>query len=126
MSSKKMSGLANRQEFLNKLKNSSEVDITVTGRRTKKRFSTPVWFVLDGEKIMLLPTHSSHNDWFKNLVRDQRIELSVKGTVVNSKAKLVRDSEEAQRVLDMLRAKYRSMWSDSYYAKPEVCVEVPL
>jgi hypothetical protein len=102
------------------------VRITVTGRRTKKRFSTPVWFVLDGEKAILVPMKGSDNEWFKDLVREPQIELGIDDTTIPFKATLVRDSTKVEKVLDRFRAKYKSMWSESYYAKRDVYAEIPV
>jgi deazaflavin-dependent oxidoreductase (nitroreductase family) len=121
-----MSSSNSREDFLNELKRSSEVRITVTGRKTMKKFSTPVWFILDGRKVILVPTMGSDNNWFKDLVKDPRIELSVGKNTIASEATIVRDSDQAENVIGKLRAKYRSMWSDSYYTKRDVCVEVSM
>jgi len=117
----------NREELRNILKESSEVTITVTGRKTKKRFSTPVWFILEGEeKATLVPTKGSDNDWFKDLVRNPQIELRVGDIAITSKATLVRDSIRVEKILNEFKAKYKTMWSESYYTKRDVFVEVPL
>ena len=108
--------------LLAKLKRSSEVTITVRGRRSGRKFSAPVWFVVDGEKVILVPTKGSDNNWFKNLVKDPHIELD--GILTPSEAKIVRDSGQVEKILDAFRAKYRSMWSESYYTKRDVYVEV--
>ena len=122
-----MSRLAQRENFLKTLRQSNEVKITVTGRKTGRKFSTPVWFVLEGEeKVILVPTKGSDNNWFKNLVKNPLIELSVGGIAFPSRATLVRDSNRVKKVIDQLRAKYESMWSESYYTKREVYVEIPL
>ena|ERR1022692_656489 len=122
-----MNGPANRELFLNKLKRSSEVIITVTGRKTEKKFSTPVWFVLEGEeKVLLVPNTGSDNNWFKDLAKDPRIELSLYEIAIQSKARLVRDSKQVETILDKFRAKYTSAWSESYYTKRDVYAEVPL
>ena len=122
-----MSRLAQHEKFLKTLKQSNEVGITVTGRKTGRKFSTPVWFVLDGEeKVILVPTKGSNNNWFKNLVKNPLIELSAGGIAIPSKAKLVRDSNQVKEIIDQLRVKYKSMWSESYYTKRDVCVEVPV
>jgi hypothetical protein len=115
-----------RQNLLGKLKQSNEVNITVTGRKTKRRFSAPVWFVLEGEKVILVPMKGSDNNWFKNLVRDPLIELGVGETAISCRAAIVRDSNGVEKVLDRFRAKYRGVWSESYYAKRDVYVEVPV
>ena len=70
---------ADRKELLDRLKESREVNITVTGRKTKRRFSTPVWFVLDGDHVEIVPMKGSDNNWFKNLVQSPKIELSAGG-----------------------------------------------
>jgi hypothetical protein len=121
-----MNGPANREEILNKLKKSSEVNITVTGRITRKKLSTPVWFVLDGDRVTLLPIKGSESSWLKNLAKDPHIELGVDDIAIPSKAKLVRDSQRVNKVFDKFRSKYRSMWSESYYTKRDVYVEVPV
>ena len=115
-----------RRTLLDRLNHSNEVNITVTGRRTKKRFSTPVWFVLDGEKVILVPMKGSDNEWFKDLVREPQIELGVDDTTIPFEATLVRDSTRVEKVLDGFRAKYKSMWSESYYTKRDVYVEIPM
>ena len=120
-----MSQPAQRRSLLGKLEQSKEVNTTVLGRKTKKRFSTPVWFVLEGEeKVMLVPTKGSDNNWFKDLVKNPQIELRVDEITLTSRATLVRDSNQVEKVLDRFRAKYRSMWSESYYTKRDVYVEV--
>ena len=76
--------------------------------------------------MLLVPTKGSDNDWFKNLAENAQIELGVDGTAIKSEARLVRDPKRVEMILDEFRGKYRSMWSESYYTKRDVCVEVPL
>ena len=121
-----MTTQADRENLLSKLKQASEVRITVRGRKSKRKVSAPVWFILEGRKITLVPTKGSDSEWSKNLVKDPQIELGVGETTVSSEATLVRDSKQVENVLDKFRAKYRSMWSESYYTKRDVCMEVPV
>jgi len=116
-----------RGDLLDKLRQSNEVEITVTGRKSKKRFTTPVWFILqDDKKVILVPTKGSHNNWFKNLERNPQIELGVGGTSASLRATLARDQVEVNKILDKFRTKYGSMWSESYYTVRDTYVEVPL
>lgn len=114
------------EDFLKKLKKSDELRITVKGRKTKKKLSTPVWFVLSGRKVRIVPVSGVETEWFKNLADDPQIGLSVGGVSVSSKAKLVSDPAETGRILGELKAKYVAMWSDSYYPRHDVYVEVSL
>jgi len=121
-----MNGPAGREDALNKLKQAREVIITVTGRVTGKKLSTPVWFVLEGDRVILLPVRGSESSWLKNLVKDHRIELAIGDTVIPSEARVVSDLLQVNNVFDRFRSKYRSMWSESYYTKRDVYVEVPV
>lgn len=115
------------QGLLERLKRSTEVDITVTGRKTGNRVTAPVWFVLEGgTRVILVPMKGSQSNWFRNLEKNPRVELSAGGVGISSRAVIVRDASRVSRVLAGLRAKYRSIWSESYYTKRDVCVEVPV
>ena len=115
-----------REEFRKRLDNSSELNITVTGRKTKRKFTTPVWFVQIGRKVILVPNRGSDNNWFKDLMKDPRIGLGLSDVAIPFNAMPVTDSSRVEAILDKFRAKYRSMWSESYYVKRDVYVEVPI
>jgi len=68
----------------------------------------------------------SDNDWFNDPVTDSRIEFGVGAITIQSEATLVRNPKLVEDVLGKFREKYNSMWSESYYAKRDVCVEVPM
>ena len=114
------------EALLGRLKQSSEVEVGVTGRKTKRRISAPVWFVVDGRIVVLVPTKGSESQWFKNLLKNPEVELRAGGVSVSAKASIVRDSMRTEKAVAELRAKYRSMWSESYYSKRDVCIEVAL
>jgi hypothetical protein len=42
-----------------RLSRSREIDLRVTGRKSGRAISIPVWFVADDEKLYLLPVHGS-------------------------------------------------------------------
>jgi len=85
-----------------------------------------VWFVLDGERVAIVPTKGSDNNWFKNLAQSPQIELSAGEISASFNASIIRNSKQVEKVIDKLRVKYRSMWSEAYYTKRDVYVEVPL
>ena len=104
--------------------------IIVTGRKTKKKFSTPVWFLLEGEdkkeKVLLVPIKGSDSNWFKNLVEDAQIRLGVADSTIESEATLVRYRNQVKQLIDKLKAKYELEWSEFYYTKRDAYVEVPV
>jgi hypothetical protein len=58
------------------LDSSNELTITVTGRKTGREYSTPVWFVRDGKTIFLLPGGGLRSQWYRNAMKSKRIKIS--------------------------------------------------
>ena len=49
-----------REDFLkDRLSRSNEITINVIGRKSGRTISIPVWFVLEGDKLYLLPVQGS-------------------------------------------------------------------
>jgi hypothetical protein len=44
------------------LQTASEIELTVTGRRSGRDISNPVWFVQEGDKLYLIPVGGSESD----------------------------------------------------------------
>jgi hypothetical protein len=44
------------------LQTASETELTVTGRRSGRDVSDPVWFVQEGERLYLLPVGGARRD----------------------------------------------------------------
>ena len=118
--------MSKHEAFLEKLRHSNEVTITVKRRTSGKDFSAPVWFNVEGQKVVLVPMKGSKSGWFKDLQREPQITLSVGGDRVSAGARPTRGSKEVERILAGFRSKYESVWSDSYYTNRDVFVEIPL
>ena len=121
-----MSDSGGHGDFLRKLKGSGEVTISVNGRKTGKKLSTVVWFISDEEqnKVTIVPVNGSKTNWFKNLERNPQIELASDGASTRATATIVKDADQAKRIVEELKQKYRSEWSESYYKPRDVHIEV--
>ncbi len=108
------------------LSNHSEIKISVTGRKTGRKSSRPVWFVLDGDDLHLLPVTGSETQWYQNVVKNPRIEVGAGGTKAEFKAIPVTDPSEVAAVAEKFRKKYGPGDVKKYYSKLEVAVLVPL
>ena len=53
------------------LSQDSEITITVTGRKSGRSVSIPVWFVLDQDTLYLLPVKGSETQWYKNVLNNR-------------------------------------------------------
>lgn len=52
-----------------------EIKITVTGRKSGRSISTPVWFAWDDDNLYLLPVQGSDTQWYKNVVKNPRLRI---------------------------------------------------
>ncbi|MGW5667074.1 nitroreductase/quinone reductase family protein [Micromonospora sp. NPDC003776] len=103
-----------------------EVELTVTGRKTGRQISRPVWFVLEDDSVFLVPVTGSDSQWYKNVQQTPMVELTVNGTALSSSATPITDASRVNHVVDMFRAKYGPDQIDSLYPKHDVAVQVPL
>jgi hypothetical protein len=62
-----------------RLDSAREIELTVKGRKSGNDISRPVWFVLKGKTLYLLPVRGSDTNWYKNMLDNPMIKASVNG-----------------------------------------------
>lgn len=116
-----------RTDFSAGLQNTSEIEITVTGRTSGRSHSYPIWFTLDGDKLYLIPVRGSDTEWYKNLRKTPTLRLSARGgKTLTTSAHILTDKAHLDKVMEKFREKYGRNVQSSYYPKYDVAVEVPL
>ena len=114
------------EALTNALNSTNEIELTVTGRRSGRKTSRPVWFVRDDATLFLVPVTGSDSAWYKNLSKDPTITLSAKGVRWTAKASPLTDGARVSDIVDRFRAKYGAGEVKKYFAKLDVAVAVPL
>jgi deazaflavin-dependent oxidoreductase (nitroreductase family) len=114
------------EQFSKALEASEEIELTVTGRRSGREISLPVWFVREGDKLYLVPVRGSDSDWYKNVLKVPTIRLAAGGAQLVAKATPITDAAKVPEILDLFRAKYGAEDVAAYYPKHDVAAEVPL
>jgi hypothetical protein len=109
-------------EFLEAVKSTSEVELTV--KRSGKWTSRPVWFVVDRATVYLLPMYGTDTKWYKYATANPEIELSVKGKKVRAQARPVLETPELADVINRFRSKYGEL--EKYYRKLNVAIAVTI
>lgn len=112
------------EQFTGLLKNTEELDLSVTGRSSGKRTIRPVWFVLEDGKLYLLPVHGSDTNWYKNILNDPVIILAVNSSKLTAQTKPITDNKKVRDIVTKFRAKYGDHNVKKYYAKFDVAIEV--
>ena len=105
---------------------SMEIELTVTGRNSQRKISRPVWFVYEDNSLYLLPVQGSETNWYKNILHDADVRISVDGQEYNGKSKAIIDSKKVKEVVNKFISKYGESEVNKYYTKFDVCVEFVL
>jgi deazaflavin-dependent oxidoreductase (nitroreductase family) len=103
-----------------------EIKLSVIGRKSGKTISIPVWFVLVGEKLYLLPVQGSDAQWYKNVIKNPQIRIDARGVEGEFWAKPVRDVKTVKSVVEKFREKYGAGDVKKYYSKFDAAVVAEL
>lgn len=103
-----------------------QIKLSVIGRKSGQTISIPVWFVLEGKKLYLLPVRGSETQWYKNVVQNPSLRIDARGVEVEFRAIPVTDSKAVQSVVEKFREKYGARDVKKYYTKLDSAVLVEL
>ena len=111
-----------RNETLkDRLSRSSEINISVIGRKSGRTISIPVWFVFDKE-LYLLPVQGSDTQWYKNVQKNPAVRIDARGVEAEIKTVSITDPREISSVVEKFREKYGNGEIKKYYSKFDVAV----
>ncbi len=99
-----------------------EIKLTVTGRKSGRAISNPVWFVLDDDKLYLLPVQGSDSQWYKNVLKNPTIRIDARGAGAEFHAVPITDAKRVASVVEKFREKYGASDVKKYYSKFDVAV----
>jgi len=115
-----------KDTLLDRLARLRQIHISVTGRKSGKTITVPVWFVLDGTTLYLLPVQGSDTQWFKNILKNPQIRISARGKESELQVTPLRGAKAVDSVIDKFREKYGAGDVKKYYSKFDVAVKVKL
>jgi hypothetical protein len=104
----------------------SEITLSVKGRKSGKDIPRPVWFVHEGNTLYLLPVQGSDTNWYKNLLIDQTLKISINGVTISETGRQITNSKSVNDIVSKFRSKYGEGDVKKYYPKTDVAVEVLL
>ena len=113
---------ARNDALKDRLSRNREINITVTGRKSGRTISNPVWFVLEDDKLYLLPVQGSDTQWYKNVLNNPMIRIDARGAEAEVKVVPVTDATQVSSVVEKFRAKYGTSDVKTYYSKFDVAV----
>ena len=81
------------------------LNLTHYGRKSGKPFKVIIWFVVDGDKV-LLGTANVSRQWVKNVTAKPQVELEVGGETFKGEARRISGETERAHVFGLVARKY--------------------
>ncbi len=103
-----------------------QIKLSVVGRKSGKTISIPVWFVLEDNKLYLLPVKGSDTQWYKNVLQNPSIRINARGAEAEFRAIPITEAKAVKSVIEKFREKYGAGDVKKYYSKFDVAVSVEL
>jgi len=113
---------ARKDTLKDRLSRSREIHISVTGRKSGRTISNPVWFVSDEDKLYLLPVQGSDTQWYKNVLKNPSIHIKAGGAEAEFRAIPITDPKQVLSVVEKFREKYGASDVKKYYSRFDVAV----
>ncbi|HWY22648.1 MAG TPA: nitroreductase/quinone reductase family protein [Candidatus Acidoferrum sp.] len=103
-----------------------QIKISVIGRKSGRKISIPVWFVLEAEKLYLLPVQGSKTQWYKNVRKNPAIGIEARSAEAEVRASAVTGAKAVKSVVEKFQEKYGAKDVKKYYSGFDVAVVVRL
>ena len=114
--------MAANEHFDVKLSRYREITISVTGRKSGKTISVPIWFVFDDSTLYLLPVYGSDTQWYKNILQNPSMRIEARGSAEHFNAVPITSKKQVAEVVEKFREKYGAGDVKKYYSKFDVAV----
>jgi len=99
-----------------------EIKISVTGRKSGRTISIPIWFVSDDDRLYLLPVQGSDTQWYKNVLNNPLIRIAAQDAKADFRAVPITDATQVSSVVEKFHGKYGANDVKKYYSKFDVAV----
>src|SRR6266436_4030870 len=117
---------SSKETLKERLSRYRQIKISVIGRKSGRTVSIPVWFVLEGDKLYLLPVQGSDTQWYKNVLQNPSIRIDARGAEAKLRAQPITEPNLVKSVIEKFREKYGAKDVKKYYSKFDVAVTVEL
>jgi len=99
---------------LARIKDRSTVELTTTGRQTRKPHTRPVWFVISDAKVFVQAGRDGKTDWYQNLVKNPSVGLRSGPYAFRARAVPVTDPARVEEIHRLFLRKYTTAWLLSF------------
>ena len=108
------------------LSQANEINITVTGRKSGRAITNPVWFIVEDDSLYLLPVKGSDTQWYQNVLKSLSLRVKAGSAEAEVKPVPITDAKGVAHVVEKFRKKYGTGDVKKYYSKFDVAVRVAM
>src|SRR5262249_19345042 len=112
-----------KQALRDRLSRYRQINLIVTGRKSGKTITNPVWFVAEADTLYLLPVHGSDTQWYQNVLKNPQIRIDASGSGAQLRVKPLTEADAVKSIIGKFREKYGAEDVQKYYSKFEVAIE---
>ena len=109
-----------------RLRRYKQITISVIGKKSGRKISIPMWFVVEGDKLHLLPVAGSQSQWYKNVLENPSIGIDARGAEAKFRAVPVTGAKAVKAVIEKFGEKYGAGDVKKYYSGFDAAVLVKL
>jgi len=84
----------------------SIVNLTTVGRKSGRKFTVKIWFVLADDRSIYVQHVTAPANWCRNLTKNPTVELDFGSGAIVGTATVIDDPQRARDVLAQFRRKY--------------------
>lgn len=111
-----------KDNLTDRLSRASEIQLSVTGRKSGKTITNPVWFVAEDGKLYLLPVSGADSQWYRNVLKNPQVRIHVGGAEAGLRLQPLTESSAVKSVVEKFRQKYGASDVKKYYSELNVAV----
>ncbi len=115
-----------KDDLKDRLSRYRQIKLSVVGRKTGRAISIPVWFVLEVDKLYLLPVQGSQTQWYKNVLQNPSVRIDARGTEAKFRAAPITAAKAVASVVEKFREKYGAEDVKKYYSNFDVAILVEI
>lgn len=112
--------------LIDRLSRYSEINLSVTGRKSGRTITNPIWFVYESGQLYLLPVQGSDTQWYKNVLQNPEIRIGARDAHADLQAVPTAEPKQVSDVVEKFRAKYGAGDVKKYYSNFDVAVLVSI
>ena len=90
---------------LQRIARAQSLVLTHLGRKSGKPHHVRIWFVVDGDKI-IVGTANIDRHWVRNVQKNPQVKLAIREEHFEGSARFLTDPNERERAMSCIRAKY--------------------